>query len=438
MRLMAPPLLLLTVLPAPAHATPERTPEFTTTTTATSVAARSDRRPVAGGLYDAVAKKTFVSWAGQFEDNYAQSFDHRTNQWSTPVKYADGDSDSHNYPTLVQAKDGHLLSFRGRHNVELVLNRAPEAHSSEGVWSERVISKDAATYPMPFVTADGTIFVFFRETSHDLVPAIPTDTRPMQYVVSKDNGQTWKTSQELTGNKFALGSDTRTDNMNETYFGQIRQEPDGRVRIVYTLAGGGPEGHLHDRYHRNIYYTWFNPKNLHFYSASGRDLGTQVDDADQEKYLKVIETPLTLPNAVKSPDYIQLVGTTLGQPFLLWFSGDEAKGPLHNYLSWWNGFKWQTKEVARGLRVREMEPLNFATWRVYATEDGKPNVNTYKVTLGRTWEAETVIPTAKPVQRIELIKDFRDPVRVLLSGASSAREVAVADGDISVAGIKRR
>jgi putative BNR repeat neuraminidase len=438
MRLMAPPLLLLTVLPAPAHATPERTAEFTTTTTATSVAARSDRRPVAGGLYDAVAKKTFVSWAGQFEDNYAQSFDHRTNAWSTPVKYADGDSDSHNYPTLVQAKDGHLLSFRGRHNVELVLNRSPEAHSSEGTWSERVISKDAATYPMPFVLADGTIFVFFRETSHDLVPAIPTDTRPMQYVVSKDDGRTWKTSQELTGDKFALGSDTRTDNMNETYFGQIRQEPDGRVRIVYTLAGGGPEGHLHDRYHRNIYYTWFNPKNLHFYSASGHDLGTQVDDADQEKYLKVVETPLTLPNAVKSPDYIQLVGTTLGQPFLLWFSGDEAKGPLHNYLSWWNGFKWQTKEVARGLRVREMEPLNFATWRVYATEDGKPNVNTYKVTLGRTWDAETVIPTAKPVQRIELIKDFRDPVRVLLSGASSAREVAVADGDISVAGIKRR
>jgi hypothetical protein len=438
MRLMAPPLLLLSVLPAPAHATPERTAGFTTTTTATSVAARSDRRPVAGGLYDAVAKKTFVSWAGQYEDNYAQSFDHRANAWSTPVKYADGDSDSHNYPTLVQAEDGHLLSFRGRHNVELVLNRAPQPHSSEGVWSERVISKDAATYPMPFVTADGTIFVFFRETSHDLDKTIPTDTRPMQYVVSKDDGLTWKTSQELTGNPFALGSTDRADNMNETYFGQLRQEPDGRIRIVYTLAGGGPEGHLHDRYHRNIYYTWFNPRNLHFYSASGRDLGTQVDDVDQEAHLKVAETPLTLPNGVKSPDYIQLVGTTLGQPFLLWFSGDEAKGPLRNYLSWWNGFRWQTKEVARGLRVREMEPLGLATWRVYATEDGKPNVNTYKVVLGRTWEAEAVIPTAKPVQRIELIKDFRDPVRVLLSGASSARDVAIADGDISVAGIKRR
>ncbi|WP_170155666.1 BNR-4 repeat-containing protein [Umezawaea tangerina] len=180
MRLMAPPLLALSVLTAPVHATPERTVKFTTATTATSVAARSDRRPVAGGLYDPVAKRTFVSWAGRYEDNYAQSFDHRSGTWSSPVKYADGDSDSHNYPTLVQAGDGHLLSFRGRHNVELVLNRSPEAHSSEGVWSERVISTDAATYPMPFVLADGTIFVFFRETAHDLTPSVPTDTRPVQ------------------------------------------------------------------------------------------------------------------------------------------------------------------------------------------------------------------------------------------------------------------
>jgi hypothetical protein len=439
LRLMAPPLLLLTVLPAPAHATPERTSEFTVQTPATSVAARSDRRPVAGGLYDATAKKTFVSWAGQFEDNYAQSFDHRTNTWSTPVRVASGDSDSHNYPTMVQAKDGHLLSFRGRHNVELVLNRSPQPHSEAGEWSERVISKDAATYPMPFTTADGTIYVFFRETSHDLDKTIPTDTRPMQYVLSKDNGQTWQTSKELTGRPFVIGSTSRADNMNEIYIGQLRQEPDGRVRIVYTLAGGGPEGHLHDRYHRNIYYTWFNPRNLHFYSASGRDLGTQIDDADQEEYLKVTETPLTLPNGVKSPDYIQLVGTTFGElPFLLWFSGDEAKGPLHNYLSTWNGLSWETKEVARGLRVREMEPLNPLTWRVYATEDGKPNVNTYLVRFGRTWSAESVIPTTKPVQRIELVKDFRDPVRVLMSGASSARDVAVADGDIYTAGFSRR
>jgi hypothetical protein len=38
------------------------------------------------------------------------------------------------------------------------------------------------------------------------------------------------------------------------------------------------------------------------------------------------------------------------------------------------------------------------------------------------------------VQRIEVIDGYRDPARILATGASSAREVAVADGDIYVAG----
>jgi hypothetical protein len=132
------------------------------------------------------------------------------------------------------------------------------------------------------------------------------------------------------------------------------------------------------------------------------------------------------------------VGTTLGKPFLLWFMGDPDKGPLRNYMSTWNGRSWETKEVARGLRTREMEPIDPFTWRVYATEDGKPNVNTFLVRFGRTWTPETVIPTAKPVQRVEVVQNFRDPARAILSGASSQRDVAIADGDISVAGLSRK
>lgn len=431
-------LPLVAVPSANATADVQGKAKFTVTTTATNVAARSDRRPVAGGVYDKKAGKTFISWAGQYEDSYVQAYDHRKSTWSTPNRVADGDSDAHNYPTMVQAKDGHLLIFRGMHNIELRMSRSPQPNSVDGVWEETLISKNAATYPMPFVTRDGTIYVFYRETTRDLDKVTPTDTRPMLYVVSKDNGKTWKTSTELTGDRFAIGSTSRADNMNEIYIGQLRLEDNGRVRIVYTLAGGGTEGHLHDRYHRNIYYTWFDPKNRHFYSASGKDLGTQIDDADQETHLKVAETPLTLPNAVKSPDYIQQVGTTLGKPFLLWFMGDEAKGPLRNYLSTWNGRNWETKEVARGLRTREIEEVDLFTWRVYATEDGKPNVNTYLVRFGRFWSPESVIPTAKPVQRVEIVENFRDPARAIFSGASSARDVAIADGDIYVAGVSRR
>ena len=55
--------------------------------------------------------------------------------------------------------------------------------------------------------------------------------------------------------------------MNEIYIGQLRHEPatlgrPERVAIVYTLAGGRPEGHLHDRYHKNIYHAYFSPKDL--------------------------------------------------------------------------------------------------------------------------------------------------------------------------------
>jgi hypothetical protein len=65
-------------------------------------------------------------------------------------------------------------------------------------------------------------------------------------------------------------------------------------------------------------------------------------------------------------------------------------------------------------------------------------VHTFLVRLGLTWTPEAVIPTAKPVQRVEVVENFRDPARAIFSGASSQRDVSIADGDISVAGISRR
>ena len=50
---------------------------FEVMTPATTVAARSDRRPMAGGVYDRKARTTFISWGGKNEDNYVQEYDHR-------------------------------------------------------------------------------------------------------------------------------------------------------------------------------------------------------------------------------------------------------------------------------------------------------------------------------------------------------------------------
>jgi hypothetical protein len=429
-------------LPAGASATPTA-PDFTLLTPATSLAARTDRRPVAGGVHDRRAGKTFISWGGSNEDSYVQAYDHRTGTWSAPNFVVGGRGDSHNYPTMVQAADGHVVIVIGMHNGETVVARSPQPHSVEGTWTSGVVPAGAAaSYPMPFRTKSGELFVFFRETSRTLDRTAAVDTRPLLYMRSRDNGVTWQSCKEITGLPFVLGSTTRTDNLNEIYVGQLRYDPGSfgtreRVQLVWTLAGGGPDQHLHDWFHKDIHYATFDPNTLHFHDVRGNDLGTQLDDADQEQRCKVVVTPFIRPAEQKSPDYIQQVGSTLGRwPFLVWFGADDA-GVQHVRVSRWTGREWRTDEVTTGIRTRDMEPLNPFTWRVYATRDGQPNIETYLLTAGRFWRPETVIETPKPVQRIEVIGDFRDPARILATGASSAREVTVADGDVYVAGLGR-
>ncbi|WHT19707.1 BNR-4 repeat-containing protein [Crossiella sp. CA-258035] len=440
------PLIAAALVTAPvAVAAPEANlskaaPRFDVMTPASTVASRTDRRPMAGAVYDKVTDQTITTWSGQHAHNYVQAYDHKKKTWTAPRQIADGESDPHNYPTIVQADDGYLLVFQGMHNKSLRLTRSPKPRSVEGDWTQHTIAEGAAaSYPMPFKTANGTIYVFFRETSQELDPSKPTDFRPMRYVVSTDNGRSWRNSEQLTGQRFAIGSTSRADHMDEIYIGQLRYEPASlgnreRVHIVYTLAGGGPEGHKHDRYHRNIYYAWFDPANRHFYSASGRDLGTQIDDADQEQRLKIVETPLALPGGIKSPDYIQQVGVANGKPFTLWFETDNT-GLWHNRAAVFEGGRWVVTEVATGYRTREIERLDGNTWRVYATRDAKPDIETFLLRGGKHWSPETVIRTPKPVQRVEVVTGFRDPARIIATGASSDRNVAVADGDIYVAGL---
>jgi hypothetical protein len=457
LRLLAVPLSISLVFvgAAPAHAHEPSGDDdlaaraMTVMTPVTAAAARTDRRPVAGGVYDAVAHQTFISWGGVHEDNYVQAYDHRTGTWSAPVKVGDGLDDSHNYPTMVQAPDGHLLVFHNLHNTQLFVARSPQPHSIAGTWTEKVIAEgDGATYPMPFVTDNGTVFVFIRETVRDLDHTSPVDLRPMKYVRSTDGGLTWSNTAQLTGEKYAINPTDRPDNMNEIYIGQLRHVSAGwgqpeRVQIVYTLAGGGVEGHLHDRYHHNIYYTYFTPGDLHFHAADGRDLGTRIDDAEQEAYLKVADTPFLAAPYQRSPDYISLVGEVVpGVPFVLWMQLD-ATGVLHDNLAVRTPRGWQAREVATGIRVRDMEPAGLLTWRVYATGEpaaGTPapsGIQTFLFTAGFWWRAGQVIPTPQAVQRIEVITNGRDPARILATGASSARDVTTADGDVYVAGFPR-
>jgi hypothetical protein len=250
---------------------------------------------------------------------------------------------------------------------------------------------------------------------------------------------TWRSSAQLTGQAFALGSTDRSDHLNEVYMGQLRREaatggrPE-RVHLVWTVAGGGPDQHLHDYFHKNIYYATFEPAALRFRNVQGADLGRQLGRADMDR-CRVALTPLARPGGEQSPAYIQLVGWLgNGRPLVLWMTFDDDL-VVHDMAAVWTGSAWQTRQVATGLRILEMERLASATWRVYANRDGRPGIETYLLTSGLGWARESVVATPGEVQRAELITGRRDPARILATGASSARDVSVADGDIYVAGI---
>ncbi len=160
-------LLPITLLvPAgPVAAEPTFGPKYSVDAPATTVASRTDRRPMAGGIYDAKVNKTFISWSGVNADSYLQEYDHRRKTYSAPMFLDGGLGDPHNYPTMIQADNGKLLIFRGMHNVELVMSEAPKPHSAAGTWTHRVIPEGiAASYPMPFKAANGDIYVFYRRT----------------------------------------------------------------------------------------------------------------------------------------------------------------------------------------------------------------------------------------------------------------------------------
>ena len=138
----------------------------------------------------------------------------------------------------------------------------------------------------------------------------------------------------------------------------------------------------------------------------------------------------------RTPDYIQLVGDVVfDHPFVVWMELG-TDGLVHDHAAIWTGTGWQAAVLGTGLRVRDMEPVDPFTWRVYATVDAPvppPGIVTYLL-RGTSWAYESAIPTAGAVQRIELIGGYRPPARILATGNSSARDVAVADGDVYVAG----
>ncbi|HEY0715163.1 MAG TPA: BNR-4 repeat-containing protein [Polyangia bacterium] len=381
---------------------------------------RTDRRPISVGFYDATANKTFVSWMGPGSDALVREYNHATKTWSADKVAGNATfADKHNYPAMVRGKDNRLYVFYGCHNTPLRMAVSPNPLSIEGTWRDgNVGAAPDASYPAPIVTTDGTMYVFIRLTR---AQNGHTDDRPLAYIKSTNNGQSWS---RVT----VLDTYPRSDNLTEIYNGKISHEPahgnqKEKIHIAWTLAGGGPGNHEHDAYTRNVYYAYLDPSTDRLYSVTGRDLGPSIDNNEGEMYLKAVDTGCS--NCAHQAGYqVSVHYNDDGTPLIVY--GHEGRGLT---AVRWSNNAWVSQLITTaGGEPREINKFGARSFQVFRTT-GNTCVGFRSVDGGATWSPDAVITAPHPVQRCHVIDNHHPDVKIFMEqnpeasggGTSTAR-----------------
>ncbi|GAA0931378.1 BNR-4 repeat-containing protein [Nonomuraea longicatena] len=419
---------------APTQADPdERGGTLVAQTTATHARVHSDRRPMGAGLYDAKANRTHISWMGKDSGAYVQEYDHGTGRWSTPVKVGSSFKDKHNYPVMVQADDGRLLVFHGAHNSPLRL----ATRAADGTWSDRSLGDVApyhASYPKALKASDGDIYVFFRDTLKEDDRTKFVDDRPMQYLVSTDDGTTWKSSGELTGHPYILGSE-RADNMDEVYMAEITQAR-GRFHLLWTMAGGGhPDVHGHGTQIHDVFYAAFDPATRRFASVTGEDLGDQLDENEMLTKAIVWRSNRELLHGTGFTHSVQTLSD--GRPVIVFY--DNQPGGQRPWLTAgrWSGRQWEFTRLTQEYGLLDSEKIGPDTLRVYTTRGSEPGITAFLLDRGRTWRRGQYIWTDTRLQKGNVIEGGRDPVRMVAETNTGTQDQSAQIGNVYAVGEAR-
>lgn len=399
-------------------------------TTATHARVHSDRRPMGAGLYDAGTDTTWISWMGKDSDAYVQDYSHKSGRWGTPVKVGSSYRDKHNYPVMVQADDGTLLAFHGAHNSPLRLS----TRAADGTWSDRSLGDVApyhASYPKALKAPNGDIYVFFRDTLKEDDSTKFTDDRPMQYLVSSDNGKTFTSSGELTGHPYILGSE-RADNMDEVYVAEIT-ESGGKFHWLWTMAGGGsPEVHGHGTQIHDVFYAVFDPATRHFSTAAGEDLGDQLDQDEMLTKAIVWKSNRALLHGTGFTHSVQVLAD--GKPVIVFY--DNQTGGQRAWLTAgrWNGHAWEFTRLTQEYGLLDSEKIGPNTLRVYTTRGSESGITTFTLDQGRSWAQEQYIWTDTKLQKGNVIEGGKDPVRMVAETNTGTTDQTIQTGNVYAVG----
>lgn len=294
-------------------------------------------RGTGAGVYDSVSDRTFATYAGPNMDPMVMQYDHEAESL-TSVQIGAGIPDFHNYPKMIMDKTGHLLVTWTDQSSGLYLAKSPAPRTLDGDWTYSRLNSDSPRYPCICQTSGGRIFIFYRTY-------ITTDYRPLRYVFSDDGGLRWSEPQSaIDSGGMAVNGDPL--NMNEVYNDCPRVEPNTgdraeRFALGWTNAGGGPNVVLHNNYHKDVQFAYFDPQSRTFSNVAGEQLGDTIDYEEMKQCL-VVNSGEPNPDDKKAVDYYfaSSFQQETGYPLLIYNFNRELTAAV------WDGTTW-THEIIR-------------------------------------------------------------------------------------------
>ncbi|KAL3917554.1 MAG: hypothetical protein SGILL_004659 [Bacillariaceae sp.] len=378
----------------------------------------SSDRATGAGLYDPVAHKTFLTFAGSNVDPFVVEYDHASKNYinNARIAFAQPGRDFHDYPRLVLADDGKLvavytdspgLTNKGNPGT-LHVTKAQNNHTSIGVWNDRLINEDQPTYPCLIKASSGDIYTFYRSRAE-------TDYRPIHYVKSIDNGETWSDPINAID---TLGLSVNRDpyNLNEVYFDCPRRWPatdlnPERFAFGWTLAGGGPGVRKHNNYHKDAHFAFFLPGGDTWTTVNGTNLGGLVDYYELPSTLMYNSGPLDKNNR-RIVDYYFAPSRLDGTP--------DYPMVIFNFnrtliSSRWNGTDWERSVVLKdsAYNLFDLEKTGPFSYTLYIAQGAVFIMTSYDG--GVNWQREHRIRPVdgSSVSKVILIENYHPDIRLV-------------------------
>jgi len=230
---------------------------------------------LSSGAYDEASNTTFVAYPSGIADGlsacspHIRAYDHATQTWGDEhiIAASPVEPDSHNYPQLLIADDGHLHVFHtmhGDHDVIYARSTAPRDASS---WQTRPLEGTSkATYGAAFQSASGDMFLMYRNRDNR---GSEDDYEPEYLLESSDGMATFTTRKVIDPNP----SHPADAGGWGTIYTKAVNYVEGPVEGVQITFGVHKN---HNIYLNAHYYAFLRLSDRHLLGPDGTDYGTEL------------------------------------------------------------------------------------------------------------------------------------------------------------------